>query len=113
MQSSEFLELLNYGVMPDGTVQWEGSPVVAVLQRIEAEAAEEGWVNLEAAIATIRAKYSDHTPRRYKCKSWRQVLSRSQQFEIRKVDATATAPGRLWYRSRRLAAIPNGPPSEQ
>ena len=100
MQSSEFLELVYYGVMPDGTVKWEGSPVVAVLQRIETEAAEEGWVNLEAAIATIRAKYSDHTPQRYRCKNWRQVLSRSQQFELRREAAREGVPGRTWYRSR-------------
>jgi hypothetical protein len=114
IQSPEFLDVLIYGVLlPDGCVQWEGGTVVALLQKVEAEAAEGGWVRLETAIAALRSRHPDHTPQKYRCKNWRQVLARSLQFEVRNVEATETEPGSTWYRSRRTDPIPAGQTATQ
>jgi hypothetical protein len=42
----------------------------------------------------------DRTPTRYGCSSWRHLLHESEQFEVRREQATPGEPTLTWYRSR-------------
>lgn len=85
IKSEAFGDYLLYGVRPDGSgVDWATAPIVALLRNAESELSEQGWISLDDAIAWMRAKHSDHTPKKYRCSTWRQVLHESMQFEIRR-----------------------------
>lgn len=101
MQSPEYLNFLVNGVVPDETgVDWPGSRIVQLLKGEEEASAVEGWTLLNAAIPSIRAKESEQTPKKYGCRTWRQVLQQSQMFDLRK-DKPGDGHGtQVWYRSR-------------
>ena len=101
LQSPEYLNFLVNGVVPDGKgVDWSSSRIVQLLKGAEEGSAVEGWTLLNAAIASIRAKEPEQTPKKYGCRNWRQVLQQSQMFEIRN-DKSAGENGTLvWYRSK-------------
>ncbi len=57
------------------------------------------------AIAIIRAKEPGQTPKKYECRTWRQVLHQSQMFEVRK-DRHGDDHGSLvWYRTKPGTAV--------
>ncbi|AZC56839.1 hypothetical protein C4K34_2674 [Pseudomonas chlororaphis subsp. piscium] len=99
MQSQAFEDALIDGIRVDGSVYWPGSGICRCLREAETKLAEGGWTRLEAAIRWIGGTYTEQTPKRYGCSSWRHVLHESRQFEIRKsqVDNERTA---VWYRSK-------------
>lgn len=68
---------------------WRGPPFSAATR-----------TNLADAIAFIGARHPDHTPKRYGCSSWRQVLHESKLFDVRRDKAMDAAPGATWYRPR-------------
>lgn len=98
-QSPMFENALVHGINPDGTISWERSSVVADLRLAERSCQIEGWVTLNAALAFIKKKDSAQVPTRYGCKTWRQLLKRSGQFEIKSMVEPTGAGRQTWYRS--------------
>jgi hypothetical protein len=95
-----------HGIAPEGTVDWPRATVIELLREAAASEARDGWTNLADAIAFIGARHADHTPKRYGCSSWRQVLHESKLFDVRRDKAMDAAPGATWYRCRPLYARP-------
>ena len=102
MQSNAYLDFLVNGVNPDGTVDWPASGVVNALRTTEAACATNGWTLLDSAIAWLRTDHADQTPAKYQCKTWKQVLKRSNQFEIRAAVDSVSNRGQTWFRSSEL-----------
>lgn len=105
VQDSLFQDLVD-GIAPDGSVAWSRSGIVQALREAEEQLAERGWVPLNSAIAWITREAPTHSPKRYHCSSWRQVLHESKQFEVRRdvpaeQDSRVNQATAVWYRSRR------------
>ena len=79
--------------------------MVELLRQAETSASPDGWTSLTTAIDLIRKSDPEQTPWRYECKTWRQVLKRTGQFEVRPVRGTATVAGETWYRSLRCPDV--------
>lgn len=105
IQTPQYRDFIMYGIGPDGTVHWAGSAIVACLRNAEQACAVKGWTLLDRAIAHIRTTHPEYTPTRYGCKSWRQVLKKSEQFELRTDTNPLNGAGQAWYRSREEAAM--------
>lgn len=102
LQSKAFEEAFVHGINPDGSICWSRSSIVECLREAEKACMADGWTALSAAVRFI-SKYSrDQVPSRYGCRTWRQVLQRSGEFEIRSVAGSGGAAGQTWYRSRRI-----------
>ena len=71
-------------IFADGPVRWEVSGIAQRLLDAEAELASNSCVSLNAGIAWMGQNAPEETPKRYSCRSWRQVLHESGQFEVRK-----------------------------
>jgi hypothetical protein len=101
MQSDGFMDFVLHGILPDGTgVIWPSSTIVNLLRNAEATLAVDGWTPLARAIEYITGREPTHTPRRYACKSWRQVLHESSMFDIRREQSEPGVATETWYRSR-------------
>jgi hypothetical protein len=100
MQTPQFVDAMFHGIWPDGSVHWASSTIVACLRDAERTCAVDGWTLLDSAILFIRSSHPDHTPIRYGCRYWRQVLKKSEQFEIRTDMNPHNGRGQAWYRSR-------------
>lgn len=95
MQTPAFENLLLYGIFPDGSVDWASAPVAGLLKAAEEKLARDGWTALDEVIACLRQTHPQETPKRYGCKTWRQLIHDSKQFEVkRQADL-----GKTWYRS--------------
>ena len=99
LQSDAFENAFVHGVNLDGSVCWPMSSIVECLQEAEEACRVDGWVSLDAAVKYISKKSRDQVPTRYGCKSWRQVLQRSGQFELRIIAGSENVKGQVWYRS--------------
>lgn len=99
ISSPEFRDYLQHGIRPDGSgVDWPFSTIVRLLQTAETELSHNGWTPLNDAIALISSREPTHTPRRYGCTSWRQVLHASQLFRIRREKLIdSDEPTRVYY----------------
>jgi hypothetical protein len=73
--------------------------VVETLKAAEAECCQDGWTLLDAAVRHVERMDQSETPRKYGCRSWRQVLARSERFEIRFERSGDGGRGRTLYRS--------------
>ena len=102
LQSDTYLDFLVNGISPEGTVDWPVSDVVKALRIAEAACASNGWTLLDSAIAWLRTNHADQTPAKYQCKTWKQVLKRSKQFEIRAAVDLVSNRGQTWFRSSEL-----------
>lgn len=102
MQSDTYLDFLVNGINPDGTVDWPISGVVKALRITEAACAINGWTSLDSAIAWLGTDHADQTPAKYHYKTWKQVLKRSKQFEIRAAVDLVSNRGQTWFRSSEL-----------
>lgn len=105
MQSQQFEDAFVHGIDPDRTVHWHISTIVECLRNAEQACEVDGWTLLDNAITFIRGTHADHTPSRYSCKNWRQVLKKSEQFEIRTDTNPLNGRGQTWYRSQKEAAM--------
>lgn len=105
VQSQQFEDVLLHGIGPDGVVHWPLSTIVECLRNAEPACAVDGWTLLDRAITFIRGTHADHTPSRYSCKNWRQVLKKSGQFEIHTDTNPLNGRGQTWYRSQKEAAM--------
>lgn len=100
IQTPEYQDFAFHGILPDGAgVDWSVATIVKLLRQAEASLSQGGWTPLNAAIASIQATHPEHTPRRYGCSSWRQVLHESRQFQVRKEMRNAGQPTKIAYRS--------------
>ena len=103
MKTQMFEDLIANGINPDGTVNWPASGIVLALRDAEVACTKKGWILLDSAIAWVRTDYPDQTPAKYHCKTWKQVLQRSEQFEIRVAIEPLSNRGQTWFRSRLMA----------
>ena len=99
VQSKAFEDAFVHGVNPDGSVCWPRSTIVECLRRAETVCQVDGWTSLDAAITIMLKENRDQMPSRYGCKTWRQVLKQSGQFEVRSVSGSNSEVGQTWYRS--------------
>ncbi|NTV94990.1 MAG: hypothetical protein HGA75_06180 [Thiobacillus sp.] len=101
MHTPEFRDFLTPGIQPSGDGVLSAScTIVELLREAESSFAQEGWTRLQQSIDHIRERAPKHTPKRYGCKTWRQVLHESRQFDIRREPASLGRPAETWYRSR-------------
>ena len=98
MQSQVVQDLFD-GINPDGTVDWSSSAIVQALREAEAACGLNGWTLLNTAIAWIGKHHAEQTPPKYHCKTWRQVLKRSGQFETRTKTKEAGDQSETWFQS--------------
>lgn len=105
-QSKSFGDALLHAMDRGGPVDLSGSRIVECLRDAEKTCMVEGWASLSAAVTFISRKSSDQFPSRYGCRTWRQVLQRSGQFEIRSTAGSAGMSGQTWYRSRQDGPAP-------
>lgn len=103
LQSQVFEDLLINGSNPDGTVDWPASGIVQALREAEKAGAEDGWTLLATALAWLRTDHSDQTPTKYQCRTWKQVLNRSKQFDIRVAVDPISNQRQTWFRSSAVA----------
>jgi hypothetical protein len=103
LQSKDFEDAFVHGINPDGTVCWSRSSIVECLREAETTCQEDGWTSLDAAIRFISKEHRDQRPSRFECRTWRQVLQQSGQFELRSATGSDRAVGQAWYRSSRNA----------
>jgi hypothetical protein len=98
-QSKAFEDAFVHGINPDGSVCWPRSSIIDCLRKAETACQVDGWTSLDVAIAFISKENRDQIPSRYGCKTWRQVLKQSGQFELRRAASSDGAMGQAWYRS--------------
>ena len=99
-QSKEFENAFVHGISPDGTVNWPQSTIVECLRDAEKSCGVDGWTSLNTAITFIMREHRDQTPMLYGCETWRKVLVKSGQFELRSEVGSEASKGKMWYRSR-------------
>lgn len=100
LASKEWEDIFVHGIEPGGAVDWPRATIVRLLRQATASPRSiDGWTSLADAIDFISAADSAHTPKRYGCSSWRQVLHESKQFDLRR-DRASDIPGATWYRVR-------------
>ncbi|WP_338355763.1 OST-HTH/LOTUS domain-containing protein [uncultured Marinobacter sp.] len=85
MQSNEFGSMLSYGVYPGLPIVWRDTTAVTLLKEAEEQLARDGWTDLKSAIGMMQQKRPDLGPKIYHCKTWRQLLKKSELFELRKI----------------------------
>ncbi|MCB1963595.1 MAG: OST-HTH/LOTUS domain-containing protein [Rhodocyclaceae bacterium] len=102
METTEYRDFVLHGIRPEGAgVEWGSSTIVNLLRKSETTLSRDGWTSLNDAIALIKKAHPEHTPRRYGCRSWRQVLHESREFLVRKKARTdSSLPTETWYRSK-------------
>lgn len=100
MQSETFSDFIFDGINPDGNIDWPASGIVRALRKAETACALNGWALLDTAIAWLPSDYPDQTPAKYLCKTWRQILKRSGQFEIKTITNEVGGKGQTWFQSK-------------
>lgn len=93
--------LYYYGVIPGEQIDnWESTTIVQQLKFVEHSIAKDGWAQLNEAIRSIGQRWPDLSPKLYGCRSWREVIHRSQLFEV---DKRPSPTGFIvWYRTREV-----------
>lgn len=99
MQEPEFENLLFDGIYPDGAVNWEAAGIVRALRNAADAIAQGNWTPLHEAVAWIRREAPLQIPSRYKCKTYRQAIRKSQAFET-KLEPQADGSTLYLYRSK-------------
>lgn len=96
-----FKDFIVHGIFLGGAgVHWPSCTIVNLLRDADEALTKDGWTSLQDAIDHIRKVEPEHTPTRYGCSSWRQVLHESAQFEVRREQAVQGAPTLTWYRRK-------------
>ena len=72
---------------------------VALLKEAEEQLARDGWTDLRSAIAMMQRQRPDLGPKIYHCKTWRQLLKKSELFELKRI-IHETGTTSILFRSR-------------
>lgn len=107
--SPENVRSVIYGYHPSTDTNWETSPVIYELKEAEKNHTEDGWTNLDLAIAHMKREAADLTPKAYGCASWRKLIKKSGLFEHRSSKSTESGRGQFWYQSK----VPPEPETDQ
>jgi hypothetical protein len=99
LASKAFDDAFVHGISPDGSVCWPRSTIVECLRRAETVCQVDGWTPLDVAIRLISKEHQDQIPSKYGCRTWRQVLKWSGQFEFRSIAGSNSAVRNTRYRS--------------
>ena len=100
VQSEVYLNLLIYGINPDGSFEWSQTGIVQALRNEVQALAVDNWVALKALQAQMVARHSAQTPQMYRCSSWQQVLTESCEFDLTYRRDSETGPKTAWVRLR-------------
>ncbi len=103
MSSPEEEDLFVRGMSNGQVVTWAFTPIVELLRDAEQTCTQDGWTLLETAIKLINSRNPEQYPKKYGCKSWQQVIRKSNQFDVRKEKSDEIAGVRIWYRSKPLS----------
>lgn len=60
----------------------------------------DGWTQVDEAVADIVRVHGPQRPSLYGSRTWRDLLGKSEQFEIRRDKGSSTERGRTWFRSK-------------
>lgn len=107
--SPEIVHSVIYGYQPNIDTNWETTPVIYELKEAEKIHTEDGWTNLDLAIAHMKREAADLTPKAYGCASWRKLIKKSGLFEHRSSKSTESGRGQFWYQSK----VPPEPETDQ
>lgn len=99
MQSDGFGSMLSFGVYPGLPIVWSDTTAVALLKEAEEQLARDGWTDLRSAIAMMQRQRPDLGPKIYHCKTWRQLLKKSELFELKRI-IHETGTTSILFRSR-------------
>lgn len=100
VQSDAYLNLLIYGINPDGSFEWSLTGIVQALREEVQALAGDDEVPLKALQAQMHARHPTQTPQKYRCSSWQQVLTESCEFDLTYRRDSDTAPKTGWVRLR-------------
>jgi hypothetical protein len=97
-ETETFRDLLVNGIHPDGSFEWPHTGIVRVLREAAQMLAVNGWAPLDDARRWVAENHPEQSPAKYRCRTWPQVLSESQQFDLqyRLHDGQKVA----WFRCR-------------
>lgn len=107
LSSPEGEDLFVHGMSNGQVVIWAFTPIVELLRDAEQTCSQDGWTLLETAIKLINSRDRQQYPKKYGCKSWQQVIRKSNEFDIRKEKSDEAAGVRIWYRSKPLSVDSN------
>lgn len=93
-------DLIVFGIMPGGEIHWEATPIVAQLKAAEEALSCKGWTSLNAAIAKIKGKHPELTPRKYGCSRWRHLLHETGLFNTQIQKSASGAVDDVFFQSR-------------
>ena len=93
LQSEEFIDLFVNGIAPDGKVDWDASGIVSALREAYCALAVDGWAPVAEAGRWVTERFPEQLPAKYGCQSWRQVVHKAPNLEIRylEIDEQRTA----------------------
>jgi len=98
--SEEGMRMLMYGILPDGSVDWASTPIIAVLREAEMTLSKDGWVSLDDAARWLSEKHPDKKPEQYGCSRWRHLLHESGLFDVRRAPSSRSGATEAYFRSR-------------
>nr|WP_256353733.1 OST-HTH/LOTUS domain-containing protein [Aeromonas sp. sif2433] len=100
MNSPQGEHFLISGILPGEPVNnWENTTIIQQLKCEERLIGKGGWTQLNEAICSIGQRRPGLSPKLYGCSSWREVIHRSQLFEVdKRLSPTGVM---VWYRTRR------------
>ena len=88
-----------------GQLPWPATIIVQALLNASTTLAPSDWTSVDAAAAWIASHYPNESPEGYGCRTWRQVIHSSGQFELQLRKADGRRHG--WYRPRVLKQLPD------
>lgn len=100
LESPAFDKVFSHGIENARTGMSGMDGVIACLKMAEAECTYGGWTSIDSAIMYLTRVSPDERPNKYGYRTWRQLLARSEQFEVRVDKGNDATRGQTWYRSR-------------
>ncbi|WP_425082012.1 OST-HTH/LOTUS domain-containing protein [Ruegeria arenilitoris] len=100
MQTQAFRDCFINRDSSDWTVNWFASGIVSALREAFEALVDDGWAPLAEAEKWITARHPEQLPNKYGCQSWRQVVHKAPDLELRYfvIDGERSA----FYRPKRL-----------
>ncbi|SDW62547.1 OST-HTH/LOTUS domain-containing protein [Litoreibacter albidus] len=83
MQSQAVIDCFINGISSDGTVNWFAAGIVSALREAFEALVRDGWAPLAEAEKWITERHPEQLPTKYGCQSWRQVVHKAPDLELR------------------------------